>query len=147
LLKKIFPTTLIIILIFLCNISASAKTIKVRMLNKGETGSMIFEPSFISVEIGDTIIFQSTDKGHNVQNIKGMLPEGVKSFKSKINDDYSFVPKKEGLYGLKCTPHYGMGMVALVQVGKPLNLQKTRSKRHPGKAKKRFADLFDKIKN
>ena len=47
-----------------------------------------------------------------------------------------------GAYGVKCTPHYGMGMVALVVVGEPANLAEAQAVKHPGKAKGVFADLF-----
>ncbi len=42
----------------------------------------------------------------------------------------------EGIYGVKCTPHYGMGMVALILVGKPVNLEEAGAVKHQGKAKK-----------
>ena len=35
---------------------------QVKMLNKGEEGKMIFEPSFIKAQKGDNIIFLPTDK-------------------------------------------------------------------------------------
>ena len=46
------------------------------MLNKGEKGSMVFVPDLIAAAPGDTIRFVPTDKGHNMETIKGMLPEG-----------------------------------------------------------------------
>ena len=125
--------------------AAWAATIEVKMLNKGEEGSMIFEPSFIMAEPGDTIVFLPTDKGHNVESIKGMLPDGVERFKSKINAEYSLVVSEEGVYGVKCTPHYGMGMIALIQVGEPVNLDAAEAVKQKGKAKKRFGPLFAQV--
>ena len=74
--------------IFLCcmfigNITV-AENFEVKMLNRGLSGSMVFEPNFLKVNVGDIIYFKSTDKGHNVESIKGMLPIGVQKFKSKI---------------------------------------------------------------
>ena len=40
---------------------------------------MVFEPSFVKIAPGDTVRFVSTDKGHNAETIKGMLPEGAAS--------------------------------------------------------------------
>ena len=54
-----------------------------------------------------------SDKSHNAETIKGMIPEGAEAFKSKMNEEFSVTLDKEGVYGIKCTPHYGMGMVAL----------------------------------
>lgn len=126
--------------------SAFAETYEVKMLNKGEAGSMVFEPDFIAAQPGDTIHFVATDKGHNVESIKGMLPAGVEDFKSKMNKDFDLVVKTEGLYGLKCTPHYGMGMVALIQVGKAANLDDVLAVKQRGKAKKRFDAAFAQVK-
>jgi pseudoazurin len=120
----------------------AAKTIEVTMLNKGEAGAMVFEPSYVAAEPGDVVHFISTDKGHNVEAIKGMLPEGVESFKSKMGDDFELTVEAEGLYGVKCTPHFGMGMVGLIQVGAATNLDAVKDVKLKGKAKERFeADL------
>ena len=91
------------------------------MLNKGEKGAMVFEPDFIKAMPGDTVRFIPTSKGHNVESIKGMLPEGVTKFKSKFNKEYVLMLENNGLYGIKCSPHYSMGMVALISVGEPTN--------------------------
>lgn len=41
------------------------------------------EPAFLAVAAGDTVLFLPTDKGDNVETIKGMLPEGAESFKAR----------------------------------------------------------------
>lgn len=121
---------------------ASAAEISVQMLNKGEKGGMVFQPDFVKAMPGDTIKFVSVDKGHNVEAIKGMLPEGVEPFKSKINEDFVLTVEKEGLYGVKCTPHYGMGMVAMIAVGNSANEVEAKAVKQTGKAKQRFAEIF-----
>src|SRR5690606_8358648 len=57
--------------------AAGAAEIEIRMLNKGEKGAMVFEPDYVKAAPGDTIRFVSTDKGHNAETIKGMIPEGA----------------------------------------------------------------------
>ena len=71
-----------------------------------------------------------------------MIPEGAESFKSKMNEEFSVILDKEGVYGVKCTPHYGMGMVALIVVGQPVNADEAKAVKQTGKAKAAFADLF-----
>jgi pseudoazurin len=93
---------------------------------------------------GDTIRFVPTDKGHNAESIKGMIPDGAESFKSKFGEEISVTLDKEGVYGVKCTPHYGMGMVALIEVGNPANLEQAKAVKQTGKAKAGFAELFGK---
>jgi pseudoazurin len=121
---------------------AQAAEPEVLMLNKGEKGAMVFVPDMVKAAPGDTIRFVPTDKSHNAEAIKGMLPPGAEIFKSKINEDFSIKLTAEGIYGVKCTPHYGMGMVALILVGNPVNLEEARAVTHPGRAKKIFEDLF-----
>lgn len=122
--------------------AAGAAEIEVLMLNKGEKGTMVFQPDFVRAAPGDTIRFVPTDKGHNVETIKGMLPEGADAFKSKFNEVFTVTLDKEGLYGVKCAPHYGMGMVALIEVGQPVNLEDAKAVKQTGKAKAVFAELF-----
>ncbi|NUH67117.1 pseudoazurin [Sulfitobacter sp. S0837] len=126
-------------------VGAQAETFEVKMLNKGEDGAMVFEPAFIKAEVGDVIRFLPTDKGHNVEDIKGMLPEGAARFKTKFNEEFDLKVEQEGLYGIKCTPHYAMGMIALIQVGEAVNLEEAQGVKQKGKAKGRMADLFDKV--
>lgn len=120
----------------------NAAEFEIKMLNKGEKGGMVFQPDFVRAAPGDTVKFIPSDKGHNVESIKGMLPEGVKKFKSKFNKEYVLKVEKDGLYGLKCTPHVGLGMVALIAVGEPVNEAEARAVKQRGKAKKRFDVIF-----
>lgn len=122
--------------------SIQAAEHEVHMLNKGAAGAMVFEPSFIQAAPGDTVRFIPTDKTHNAETIKGMIPDGATPFKGKINEEIVVTLDKEGVYGVKCTPHYGMGMVALVVVGEPVNLDAAQTVKQPGKAKAVFAELF-----
>ena len=122
--------------------AAGAAEIEVLMLNKGAKGAMVFEPDYVVAAPGDTIRFMPTDKGHNVETIKGMIPEGAEPFKSKFNEEFAVTLGAEGLYGLKCAPHYGMGMVALIRVGEPGNVEEAMAVKQPGKAKAVFAELF-----
>ncbi len=124
---------------------AHAENFDVLMLNKGAEGAMVFEPAFVKAAVGDTITFISTDKGHNAEGIEGMLPEGAEPFKSAMGEDYVLTLTAEGVYGIKCTPHYTMGMVALIQAGAPVNLDAAAAVTHKGKAKPRFEPLFGQV--
>ena len=125
--------------------AAQAADHQVQMLNKGEKGAMVFQPDYVAAAPGDTVTFVPTDKSHNVESIKDMLPEGAATFKGKMNEQITVTVDKEGVYGVKCLPHYGMGMVALVVVGKPVNLEQAKAAKQTGKAKKVFAELFEQV--
>ena len=90
----------------------------------------------------NAIKFVPTDKSHNVEAVKGMLPEGVETFKSKMNEEFVLTVEQDGVYGVKCAPHYGMGMVALIVAGEPGNVDEAKTAKHPGKAKKVFEELL-----
>jgi pseudoazurin len=62
-----------------------------------------------------------------------------------MNEQITVTLDKEGVYGVKCTPHYGMGMVALVVVGKPVNLDAAKGVKQTGKAKKVFEALLAEV--
>src|SRR5215218_5697658 len=80
----------------------------------------------LNIQPGDTVRFLATDKGHNAEIVEGMTPAGTKS------------------YAVKCKPHYAMGMVALIIVGKPDNDEQAAKITHPGRAKQIFGNLFGK---
>jgi pseudoazurin len=122
--------------------AAHSAEYEVKMLNRGEKGAMVFEPDLLKVAPGDTVHFVPTDKGHNVETIEGMIPEGAEGFKTKFNEPISVTFDKEGVYGVQCKPHYSMGMVALVVVGEPANLEDAKAVGHRGKAKKAFGELL-----
>ena len=125
--------------------AAEAATHEVKMLNRGEAGAMVFEPAFVKAEPGDEIVFVSTDKGHNAESIEGMLPAGVAAFKSKLGDDFTLTVTEDGVYGINCTPHYAMGMVALIQVGEAGNADEAKAVTHRGKAAQVFGGLFGQL--
>ena len=125
--------------------AASAAEIEVKMLDKGTDGIMVFEPAMVKIEPGDTVKFVATVKGHNAETIKGMLPADAAPFVGKVNQDITVTFDKPGVYGVKCLPHYAMGMVALVVVGTPANQDEAKAVSHPGRAKQVFATLFGKL--
>ena len=112
-----------------------AAEIEVKMLNKGNEGMMVFEPALVKIAPGDTVKFVATDKGHNAETIKGMLPADAMPFLGKSGEDVSVTFDKPGIYGVKCLPHYGMVMVAMVVVGAPVNLDEAKAVIQVGKAK------------
>ena len=125
---------------------AFAANFDVQMLNKGETGAMVFEPALVKVMPGDTVTFLATDKGHNAETIKDMLPEGAEPFKGKMGQDIVVTFEVPGAYGIKCAPHLGMGMIALVIVGdEPANLDAARAVKHPKKAQERFEAAYAEL--
>ena len=111
--KKIFLTSII----FLFSSISFAADIKVEMLNKRADGKiMVYSEDISRINVGDTITWVPTTKGHNVEFLAG--PDGWEIPKrSKMNKEYSYKFEMPGIYFYQCTPHKGMGMIALVIVG------------------------------
>ena len=122
---------------------AAAKDYQVKMLNKGNGRAMVFSPEVVKVAPGDTVTFVSADPSHNAESIAGMIPAGAAPFKGKMNQNLTVKFTKPGVYGYKCLPHYGMGMVGVVYVGSSTaNLAQAKAVGHPGKAKQVFAGIL-----
>lgn len=126
------------------SVPATAADFTVHMLNKGADGLMVFEPALTKIAVGDTVTFIPTDKGHDVVTIPGMLPEGATAIDGKINQEVKVTFTTPGLYGVKCVPHFAMGMVGAVLVGDApaANLAEAKAVKLGKKAQDRFAPLF-----
>ena len=96
---------------------ALAEDTTVKMFNKFEGEIMVFSKKLVKINVGDTVFWKATDKGHNVEFIKGAVPEGVEKFKSPFNKDVEYKFTIPGIYAYWCTPHKSMGMIGFVVVG------------------------------
>lgn len=126
--------------------AAFAETFEVQMLNKGSDGErMVFEPAFVQAAPGDTIKFVASDRGHNAEVNKGMLPEGAETFAGRVNEEIEVTLDTEGVYGVICKPHYAMGMVMTIAVGDVDAPEDFLAGRVPPKAKQRFEAQLDNL--
>ncbi|WP_325892398.1 pseudoazurin [Grimontia sp. NTOU-MAR1] len=92
---------------------------KVKMLNGGPEGVMVFSPAYLKINAGDTVTFVPSDMGHNAESV--FTPEGSAGWKGAIGKSVTATFDKEGLYVYQCTPHAIMAMVGIIQVGDALN--------------------------
>ena len=129
------------ILFVMLSTSVYAEDMTIEMLNKRDDGAkMVYSEDIARVDVGDTITWVPTSKGHNVQFVT--VPEGVEKIKSKNNKEVSFTFEKEGVYLYVCTPHKGMGMIALVIVGDSLeNLDSVKKTKMMGKSKRKLKEI------
>lgn len=100
---------------------AQAAEHQVKMLNNGKDGTMVFEPSFLKIEKGDTVKFIKGDPSHNSASV--IVPAGAKQWKGKMDEEITVQPNQEGVYVYVCDPHKMMGMAGVIQVGKATNLE------------------------
>ena len=141
-LKKYFISLAFILLS--TNVFAADETIE--MLNKLGKESMIYSKKIVRINVGETVFWKATDKGHNVEFIKGGVPEGVEKFKSKFNKDTQYTFNIPGIYAYWCTPHKSMGMIGFVVVGgDKSNLDAIKEIRFSAKSKKIAPDLINSL--
>ena len=129
-----------IITVFL-SLPSFAADISIEMLNKDANGNrMVFSQEVARVEVGDTVTWLPTSKGHNVEMISS--PNDMK-FKSKNDKEAKITFDKPGIYYYWCTPHKGMGMIGLVIVGNDLsNIDDIEKAKALGKSKKKLKTLL-----
>ena len=141
---------ILFILLFGLFVSSSifAEDATVEMLNKLEKENMVFSIKIVKVDVGDTVFWKATNKGHNVEFImKGGVPEGVDKFKSKVGQDTEYTFLIPGIYAYWCTPHKNLGMIGFVIVGHDLsNLDSIKSIKYVGKSKKVSPEIIAQLK-
>ena len=143
--KNLIKILISLAFVFFANQSFAADEI-VEMLNKSGKESMVYSKKIVRINVGETVIWKATDKGHNVEFIKGGVPEGVDKFKSKFNKDTEYKFSIPGIYAYWCTPHKNMGMIGFVVVGNDKsNLEEIKKIRFAAKSKKIAPDLINSL--
>ena len=126
---------------------AEGKTHVVEMLNKAPASNQrqVFDPPVARIAVGDTIKFAATDKSHNSQSNKDVMPEGGVEWKGKINQEIDVTFDVPGVYAYHCTPHRAAGMVGLILVGEVTKeqIEAVLDAKHRGKARKRYEEYVD----
>ena len=120
--------------------NAYAEDTTVEMLNKRDDGAkMVYSEDISRIDVGDTITWLPTSKGHNAEFIAG--PDGWDApRKSKLSKEVAITFDTPGVYLYQCTPHKSMGMIAIVIVGDGTNDVSGAKVR--GKSKKKLKQLL-----
>ena len=125
---------------------ASAADQTIEMLNKLGKENMVYSKKIVNIEVGDSVFWKSTKPGHNVEFIKGGVPEGAGKFRSALSKDTEYKFEIPGIYAYWCTPHKGMGMIGFVVVGNDKsNLEEIKKIRYQGKSKKIAQELISSL--
>ena len=127
--------------------TAHAEDITIDMLNKRDDGAkMVYSQDIATIDVGDTITWLPTQKGHNVEFIAG--PDGWEApKKSKLGKEYAYTFDTPGVYLYQCTPHKSMGMIAIVVVGDLTQegVDAIRDAKVKGKSKKKLKELLAEL--
>ena len=143
---KLTKYILSVIFLFIFSTNAFAANETIEMLNKQDKERMVYSKKVVKINVGDTVFWKATDKGHNVEFIKGGVPEGVDKFKSKFNKDTEYKFTIPGIYAYWCTPHKNMGMIGFIVVGNDKsNIDAIKSIKFMGRSKKIAPDLINSL--
>ena len=126
--------------------AANAEDMTIDMLNKRDDGAkMVYSEDIARIDVGDTITWVPTSKGHNVHFLAG--PEGWDlPKKSKQNKEVAIAFDTPGVYLYQCTPHASMGMIGLVVVGDDTsNADAIAKAKVRGKSKKFLKKLLGEL--
>jgi pseudoazurin len=144
--KKIATLVTTLFSVIFLNTASLAADATVEMLNKQEKEIMVFSQKIVKINVGDKVFWKATNKGHNVEFIKGGVPEGVEKFKSKYSQDVEFKFDTPGIYAYWCTPHKSVGMIGFIIVcDDKSNLVAIKAIRYSGKSKKIAPDLINSL--
>ena len=143
---SLLKTTLTVLITFFISTTSFAESHTIEMLNKSGNEMMVYSKKIVKVNVGDTVSWKATTKGHNVEFIRNGTPEGVGKFKSKMNVDVDYKFEVPGIYAYWCTPHKAMGMIGFVVVGEDKsNLDKIKAIKFVGKSKKIAPELISQL--
>ena len=111
---------LLFLLVFVFSSSAIAKEHIVKLLTTDSNGkTMVMEPAVLTIAKGDSVKFIPSDPTHNAESV--VLPKGAKTFMTPMGQEATITFSEEGAYLYKCTPHFALGMLGVITVGKATN--------------------------
>ena len=143
---KLLKSSVTLLITLFITTAAFSEAHMIEMLNKSGNEMMVYSKKIIKVNVGDTVTWKATTKGHNVEFIRNGTPEGVGKFKSKMNVDVDYKFEVPGIYAYWCTPHKAMGMIGFVVVGDDKsNLDKIKAIKFVGKSKKIAPELINQL--
>jgi len=125
----------------------SAAEFNVQALNHGPSGFFVFDPELTRIKPGDSVHFVAVNKGHEVHSLPGLIPAKAQPFNGKLGEDLDVKFVEPGIYVFACQPHTGMGMVGIVVVGAPSNIDEVKPTSLPPKAKAKVEALLARVRS
>lgn len=83
----------------------------------------VFNPDILYIKPGDSVQWVNMAVGgHDSVSIEGLIPEGAQPWRSPIGENFGVTLTVEGVYAYVCEPHIGFGMMGVIVVDKPVNI-------------------------
>lgn len=141
---KLLPMILILSATMCTN--SIAANISVEMLNSKNGEAFVYSDKLLRVKSNDIVTWKSENPGHNAEFVAQGYPSGAVDMHGKIGKDISYAFVVPGIYVVKCTPHFGLGMIQVIVVDNNLsNLDQVRKLTFPGKSKPLAESIFAQL--
>jgi len=85
-----------------------------------------FNPDIIYIQPGDTVQWTNMTS-HTSTSIDGLIPDGATPWNGALGENLQVTLTVPGIYGYYCIPHIGFGMMGVIVVGKPTNLDEVKA--------------------
>lgn len=126
--------------------SSIAANISVEMLNSKNGEAIVYSDKLLRIKSNDIVTWKSANLGHNAEFIAQGYPASAADMHGKIGKDVSYAFEVPGIYVVKCTPHFGLGMIQVIVVNDNLsNLDQVRKLTFPGKSKPLAESIFAQL--
>tara|TARA_B100001758_G_C18334968_1_gene571037 strand:- start:1 stop:1302 length:1302 start_codon:yes stop_codon:yes gene_type:complete len=114
--KKLYTTILTMLFVSLY-LFANSNTISAQTLHVINTQGMTFSPANITINAGDTVVWNNTSGYHNVNGTQNTFPNNPEDFGNSLGSSwtYTHVFNTAGDYDYQCDPHLP-GMVGTITV-------------------------------
>ena len=123
--KNLLACIVLVSALFMSPFTVGAEHV-VKLLTSGENGqTMVMSPGYLKIVAGDSVTFVPADSSHNAESVS--IPEGAEKFNTPMGQKATLTFNKEGVYLYKCTPHFALGMLGVIQVGNATNLDKVKA--------------------
>lgn len=97
-------------------------SIRIKMLDTAAAVPLGFEPGFVKAKVADAIIFEPITKGGH-SSAALLVPAGAHAWSGAADKEMRVTLDTDGIYLYACVAHKMMGMVGVIQVGMPVNLE------------------------
>jgi pseudoazurin len=81
----------------------------------------VFAPEILHIQPGDSVQWDNMTS-HNTVSVEGLIPEGAEPWRGQLGENLGITLTMEGVYAYVCEPHIGFGMMGVIVVGKPVNI-------------------------
>ena len=83
----------------------------------------VFVPDILNIHSGDTVHFANMTS-HDSVSVDGLIPEGAEPWDGGLGNNITLKLTVPGVYAYVCVPHLGFGMMGVIVVDEPVDIDK-----------------------